>query len=168
MTTATITRTPGLRAAWREQLRAVWLGTRRELIATGLILGIPMLVAAIVAIYFGDSISMDPAEGYGWVAAALGVLLPLAVWKDEDRFGDSQLWILPVDHARHALVKVAAGWAVLMGLLAALLLWAVLLVVVSGGGLAGEETRLLITDPVAAGAGTGGLAELVWTAQWWQ
>ena len=24
------------------------------------------------------------------------------------------------------------------------------------------------TDPVAAGAGTGGLAELVWTAQWWQ
>ena len=104
---------------------------------------------------------------YLTVLAAL--LLPLVVWKGERRFGDTPLWPLPVDHRRHALVKVAAGWVWLMAILGAALVWVTLTVLASGGALGVDEVRLLIIDPVGATAGTPGATESVrWTTPWWE
>ena len=101
------------------------------------------------------------------VLAAL--LLPLVVWKGERRFGDTPLWSMPVDHRRHALLKVAAGWAWLLGILVVALVWATLTTVASGGSLGADEVRLLVLDPAGAIAGTPGAVESVnWTTPWWE
>ena len=109
----------------------------------------------------------DPPWGFFAVLAAL--LLPLVVWKCERRFGDTPLWSMPVDHRRHALLKVAAGWVWLLAILGAALVWATLTTLVSGGSLGVDEARLLVLDPAGAIAGTPGAVESVnWTTPWWE
>lgn len=108
----------------------------------------------------------DPGEPlWGFFA----VLLPLAVWKGERRFGDTPLWSMPVDHRRHALLKVAAGWVWLMAILGAALGWVTLTVLASGGILGVDEVRLLVLDPAGAAAGTpGAMASVNWSTPWWE
>ncbi len=114
-----------------------------------------------------SSIPGSPRGASFAVLAAL--LLPLVVWKGERRFGDTPLWSLPVDHRRHALLKVAAGWVWLLAILGAALVWVTLTVLASGGALGVDEVRLLILDPVGATAGTPGATESVrWTTPWWE
>ena len=60
----------------------------------------------------------------------LGLLLPIGVWKGEERFGPGFLWTLPVDRRRHALAKVFAGWVWLMGAVALFVLWLLALALV--------------------------------------
>jgi hypothetical protein len=112
----------------------------------------------------------DPGESnWSFFAVLAGLLLPLVVWKGERRFGDTPLWSMPVDHRRHALLKVAAGWVWLVAILGAALVWVTLTVLASGGVLGVDEVRLLVHDPVAAVAGTPGAMESVnWSTPWWE
>ena len=180
MTDSTVGRVPAMKAVWTEQLRVVGLAIRREgaLAALVLALGSLALVAfsrmpvlqAIVGQGEVGELVFDPGEPpWGFVAVLAALLLPRVVWKGERRFGDTPLWSLPVDHRRHALLKVAAGWVWLMAILGAALVWVTLTVLASGGVLGIDEVRLLILDPVGATAGTPGATESVrWTTPWWE
>ena len=171
-------RTPSLRAVAAEQLRTAGLAVRREALAGTLILALSTLVVA--ALYwvaslrslldesFVEGLILEPAQ-LGGVAVALAILFPLAVWKGERPFGESQLWTLPVDHRRHALTKVASGCVWLVALLGSAMLWLVIMVLISGGTLGTDEVHLLITDRVGAAAGVAGATESVrWSTPWWQ
>lgn len=179
MTESTVDRIPPVKAVWIEQLRAVGLAIRREgaLAALALVLGSVVLIAfsrmpALQAIVNEEMAELvfDPREsGGGFVAVLIALLLPLVVWKGERRFGDTPLWSMPVDHRRHTLFKVAAGWVWLLAILSAALVWVTLTVLASGGTLGVDEVRLLVLDPAGAAAGTPGAMESVnWTTPWWE
>ena len=180
MTDSTVGRIPAMKAVWIEQLRVVGLAIRRE----GALAGVVLAVGSLAVIAFarmpvlqaivdeGDvgELVFDPGEPpWGFVAVVAALLLPLVVWKGERRFGDTPLWSLPVDHRRHALLKVAAGWVWLLAILGAALACVTLTVLASGGVLGIEEVRLVVLDLVGASAGTPGATESVnWTTPWWE
>lgn len=179
MTDSTVDRIPPMKAVWIEQFRVVGLAIRREgaLAALALVLGSVVLIAfsrmpALQAIVNEEMAELvfDPNEsGGGFVAVLVALLLPLVVWKGERRFGDTPLWSMPVDHRRHALLKVAAGWVWLLAILGAALAWVALTVLASGGVMGVDEVRLLLHDPAGAAAGTPGAVESVnWTTLWWE
>jgi len=168
-----------MKAVWMEQLRVVGLAIRREAALAGLVLALGSIavigfrrIPALRAMVNGEmsELVFDPAGSPSVslpVFAAL--LLPLVVWKGERRFGDTPLWSMPVDHRRHVLLKVAAGWVWLLAILGAALVWVTLTTLASGGTLGVDETRLLVLDPAGAIAGTPGAVESVnWTTPWWE
>lgn len=173
-------RTPALGAVVREQVRAVGLAVRREAIALVILFGVPaafltvlILVPNAASIVFDsgqmEALTLDPGEGgWGILAAGIGLLCPLAVWKGERIFGYTQLWSLPVAHRRHALIKVGAGWVWLMTFLALGFVVLAAVSLLSGGSLGGEETRLLVPDPAAFMAGQLQPDAATWHTAWWQ
>jgi len=179
MTYSTVGRIPAMKAVWIEQLRVVGLAIRLEAALAALVLALGSVavvgfsrIPALQAIANEEMAELvfDPKESL-WISLAVvaALLLPLVVWKGERRFGDTPLWSMPVDHRRHALLKVAAGWLWLMAILGAALVWATLTTLASGGSLGVEEVRLLVLDPVGASAGTPGAVESVnWTTPWWE
>ena len=179
MTDSTAGRMPAMKAVWGEQLRVVGLAIRREgtLAALVLALGSLALIAfsrmpVLQAMVDGEvgQLVFDPGEPpWGFFAVLAALLLPFVAWKGERRFGDTPLWSMPVDHRRHALLKVAAGWVWLLAILSAALVWVTLTVLASGGTLGVDEVRLLVLDPAGAAAGTPGAMESVnWTTPWWE
>ena len=179
MTDSTAGRLPAMTTVWIEQLRVVGLAIRREGTLAALVLGLGSVamiafsrmpaLQAMVGEEMGKLV-FDPGEPpWGFFAVLAGLLFPLGVWKGERRFGDTPLWSLPVDHRRHALLKVAAGWVWLLAILGAALGWFTLTVLASGGALGIDEVRVLILDPAGAAAGTPGATESVnWTTPWWE
>jgi len=179
MTDSTAGRLPAMKTVWGEQLRVVGLAIRREgaLAALVLALGSLALIAfsrmpVLQAMVDGEvgQLVFDPGEPpWGFFAVLAALLLPFVVWKGERRFGDTPLWSMPVDHRRHALLKVAAGWVWLLAILGAALVWVTLTVLASGGTLGVDEVRLLVLDPAGVAAGTPGSMESVnWTTPWWE
>jgi hypothetical protein len=61
------------------------------------------------------------------------------VWKHDEPSRRAYLWSLPVDRARHTLVRVWSGWAWLMALVAVYVVWAMAVAVVSGGNIVINE-----------------------------
>ena len=143
---------PDLRAAATAQLKAVALAVRREVLVGGILFGAVLLAVVLSALAEGSSFAIGHIGGPGVVVGLAAFLFPIAVWKGEDRFGLSTLWTLPVDHARHAFVKVAAGWVWVMALTTASLLSLVLAVLLTGGSIEQESTRWLVDASAPAGA----------------
>ncbi len=181
MTDATAERTPAFRAVWREQLRITGLSIQREVVIAATLLGLFCLAGvvlarfpALLALMGEESLAdfrLDPAEpGFGLWGVFAALLLPLLVWKGERPFGDTPIWSLPVDHRRHTLTKVAAGWVWLMVILGGALLSVVLATLAGGGALGVDEVRRLIIDGTRfPGPGaTGATREVAWTTPWWE
>lgn len=161
---------PEARTVVTEQAWAVGLAVRRELLAAGAFLVSLLLALTIIGLAPGLAVQIDidgpivlnPEDALGYMAVIVGLVFPLAVWKGEAPFGDTQLWTLPVDRQRHALIKVGAGWAWLTGLIAAGMLCLALGVLVSGGSVGESGTRLLFVD------GPGTTRPVPWSTPWWQ
>ena len=179
MTDSTVGRMPAMKAVWMEQLRVVGLAIRREGALAGLVATLGSIavigfsrIPALQAMVNGEmsELVLSPGDAGGSsLAVLMALLLPLVVWKGERRFGDTPLWSMPVDQRRHALLKLAAGWVWLLGILGAALVWATLTTLASGGSLGVNEVRLLVLDPAGAIAGTPGAVESVnWTTPWWE
>jgi hypothetical protein len=180
MTDVSARRAPEPGTVWREQLRVTGLAVRLEAgLALGalalLLLGGVLLVRvpALSALSGDPSPAtdlFDPAEpGFGFVGVLTALILAVLVWKGERPYGDSPLWSLPVDHRRHMLTKVAAGWSWLMAIVGAAYLGLVLAVIGAGGELGAEEIRPLIIDSGAFFAGLpGGTRDVAWTTPWWE
>lgn len=176
MSTTAVPSPPTARTVVVEQLRTVGLAVRREIAVIGAGLLLLVLTMGVVALSPDLQVQIDAdmglhlnPEDLGYLAAMVAVLAPLAIWKGETPWGDTQLWSLPVDRPRHALAKVGAGWVWLMGLVAAGLLALCAAALLSGGGPGIETTRLLVVDAVAAEAGgAAGTAAVAWTTPWWQ
>lgn len=171
MNDQTMTRRPSVGAVVGEQLRSVGLAIRRESVAAGVLLTGALLLTVVVQARMaaaGAIMNLDPGKEWGVIAGALALLFPLVVWKGEKAFGDTPLWLLPVDHRRHMLTKTAAGWLWLMAFLVVGLLFVALLMRLSGGTI-GVEPRFLLLDPAAAKAGAAGATQVVlWTTPLWQ
>ena len=180
MTDATVERTPAFRAVWREQLHVVGLSIQREVVIAAALLGLFCLAGVVLARFpallalMGEGsladFRLDPAQpGFGLWGVVAALLFPLLVWKGERPYGDTPIWSLPVDHRRHALTKVAAGWVWLMAFLGGALLCVVLAVLAGGGALGVDEVRQLITDRTGFLDGAAGATrDVAWTTRWWE
>lgn len=176
MSSATMPDPPAGRAFIVEQVRAVGLATRRELVILGAGFGLLVLSMAVIALFPAVRVQIDAEmaldlnpEDLGYLTWVVAIFAPLAVWKGETPWGDSQLWCLPVEHPRHALAKVGAGWVWLMGVVAVGSVALGAAALLSGGGLGVETTRLVVVDPIAARAGgAAGTSPMPWTSPWWQ
>lgn len=172
MTNPAAGRIPPKRTVAEEQFRVVGLAARREMLAVCAVLVIPFVAIPLLPL-FGASVDIPPGEtlppgNLGILALLVAVLSPLAVWKGERTFGESQLWTLPVDHGPHARAKVAAGWLWLMAIVALGLLAICGVVLLVDGTLGEEVTRRLIVDPAgAAGGDPGALRDVLWSTPWW-
>jgi len=136
----------------REQVRAVALALRVPAMAAlaVLVLGSGLAIGEFItgggAVDFAPELSMVPAF--------VGLLFPIGVWKGENRFGTSFLWLLPVDRRQHALAKVAAGWVCLMVTVLFFLVWLFVLSLVTGGNILGEHAVQLLPSTVIPEART--------------
>lgn len=125
------------------QLHLIAANLRRPvLVAAGLVtIGTVFLVMNAVG-DDGRRIAFHPE--YSVLPGLFGLLFPVAVWLGDDRAGTGFFWTLPVDRRMHALVRVAAGWAWLMGAVALFVAWLLTLALATGGNVLGEETRLVL------------------------
>ncbi|HEX2092566.1 MAG TPA: hypothetical protein VHG28_09205 [Longimicrobiaceae bacterium] len=141
--------TPRPRDVLREQLRAVGLALRVPAAATVALVGLVTLLLTAELLREGGRVDFHPE--HQMLPSVVGLLLPIAVWRGEARFGAGFLWTLPVERRRHALARVFAGWAWLMAAIALFVLWLLAFTLLSGGSLLAEETlRLLPSYSVRA------------------
>jgi hypothetical protein len=120
------------------QIRIVGFSPRGPVLAAIAVVALAALLITIESLRRGEVIPFHP-EHQMW-PGIVGLLLPIAVWRGEERFGAGFLWTLPVDRRRHALAKVFAGWVWLMGGVALFVLWSLVLTLLSGGNILAEET----------------------------
>lgn len=135
--------TPAWRSVAAEQFRAVGTAIQGPVAVAGALVVTGATLLAVLAMRYGEGIAVGPE--FAFVVALAAPLLPIAVWKGEYRCRRSYLASLPVDPTRHALVKVAAGWAWLMVLVGAFTLLMLALAAVTGGGM-GVHSGNALTD----------------------
>ena len=145
MTAPPLHAVPATNAVAREQLRAVGHAVRVEvLLVLGLLL-VFLVLSVLTAIRAANDPNMNVGFMYGPAAciptSILALLLPFGVWRGEEPSRRDYHWSMPVDQTRHTLAKVFFGWAWLMLLVVAyvvflLLLWA------NATFLAGEPVRV--------------------------
>lgn len=124
------------------QLHAVRIDLRMSArITFALLAAVSLLVG--VEILTGDGIFHFHPE-HSTLPGLIGLVLPAAVWRHEDRFGAAFLWTVPVDRAQHALLKVLAGWIWLIGAVALFVLWLLAVTLASGVTPFTEETRSVL------------------------
>jgi hypothetical protein len=138
MTTTTLHSGPRTRDVLMAQIRAVGLPPRGRVLAVMAVVALAMMLITIGSLNRGEVIAVHP-ERQMW-PGVVGLLLPIVIWRGEERFGASFLWTLPVDRWRHALAKVFAGWVWLMGGVALFVLWSLALILLSRGDILAEET----------------------------
>lgn len=150
--------------ALREQLSAVAGMLRVPAFASGAVLTAIAALAAYEAFESGARYGFRPE--LSMLPGMAGLLLPIAVWRGEDRFGPGFFWTLPVDRRVHALLRVCAGWVWLMAAVALLVLGHLLLTLISGGNVLAAETLLLLPTPVFSEGGAvtaDALQAVTWT-----
>jgi hypothetical protein len=150
--TQTVSRTPPrLGDVLREQVRATGVALRWPAGAAAVLMALATVLVAAESIASGGAVDFRPE--LSMLPGMAGLLLPIAVWWREERFGDAFLWTLPVDRRTHALAKAFAGWAWLMGAVALFVLWLAALTVLTGGSFLAEETLRLLPSPVLPSPG---------------
>ena len=137
---------PRLRVVLLEQLRATGFALRRAALIAGSLVALITFVVVLQGVTRTTAIDL-----YEWPTlfpGLVGVLLPIAVWARDERFGPGFLWTLPVDRRRHAFTKVGAGWVWLMAAIALFVLWHIVLTLASGGRIMPPETVHVLTTPL--------------------
>ncbi|HEX8395051.1 MAG TPA: hypothetical protein VF665_22080 [Longimicrobium sp.] len=146
----------------RAQIRAVGLALRGPAMVAG---GVLVLATALAVADMRGSTGFNFHPERWMVPGLSGLLLPMAVWRGEERFGPGFLWTLPVDRRGHALAKVGAGWVWLMAAVALFVLWLLAVALASGGNVLGPETLRMI--PPLPYPGDGGLNPAAITPTAW-
>lgn len=149
---------PRRRDVLAEQIRAV-----------ALVLRVPALLA-LTGIVFATAINLwDYLNGHGGVGfepelsmlpGMVGALLPVGIWKRDERIGGGFFWTMPVDRRQHALLKVCAGWMCLMLVIGIFMLWLLALAVLTGGNIVAPQELLLLPSSVVPPAGALNAADL--------
>jgi hypothetical protein len=136
MTSISLHPVPSTRAVVRREIQSVGIGLRRERIAFVALLAAGLILAAMAAYrarargWLDTRVDFAPEAAIPMAFAA--ALLPLFVWRDEDRRRRAYLWSMPVDTTTHSLAKVIGGWAWMMIGVAAYLIFINLVSVVTG------------------------------------
>jgi hypothetical protein len=118
MTSTSLHPTPRLATIAREQLRAVGIGMRRESMFFLALLVFFAVLGISAALKQAGTTGHHGSSSYGPEAAVpmalLGLLIPLAAWRDEGPARRAYHWAMPMARTPHALTKLLAGWAWLM------------------------------------------------------
>lgn len=131
----------------REQFKAIALSLHLPAIGVGF-LGTVVTMLAFADFLRGRG-GVEFAPELSLIPAFAGLLLPIALWRTEQRFGPGFFWTLPVDRTRHALAKIFAGWLLLMIAVTLFVLWLLVLALITKGNITGDEIiRLLPTSTV--------------------
>jgi hypothetical protein len=139
---------PRWRDVLREQFHVIGLALRIPmLLALAFGAGITLLLVMVAARgNWPPGIHAEPIE----LPGIAGALFPLFVWAREERFGPGFFRTLPVDHGRHVLARIVAGWLWLMVGVALFSLAVVVITLVAGGSLAPVETIHVLDAPLAS------------------
>lgn len=167
---------PAARAIIAEQFRLPIMSARRE----------AALVAAL-AVFVGAGLLLEGWQGgrampfhpdpFALPALLMALLVPLVLWKDQRGSSADHFWALPVGHGRHALLRIAAGWAWTILLLMAAMLGLLVIALATGGSFGANEQRLVATGGEAATAAQGVIVPMPeahelrlihFTTPWWQ
>jgi hypothetical protein len=135
-----------------EQILAVGLALRVPALAATVLVGLATLHVTTVVLVSGGGFDFRPEASM--LPGMAGLLLPIGVWKGEERFGAGFLWTLPVDRRQHALAKVCAGWVWLMVTVALFVLWMLAISLLSGGNILAEVTLHLLPSLDVPAMGT--------------
>jgi hypothetical protein len=138
MTSITYHSAPRARNVLLAQIRAVGVEPQGPALVAMAVVALAALFITIERLKTGEAIAFHP--GRQMLPGIVGLLLPIAVWRGEERIGASFLWTLPVDRRRHALAKVFAGWVWMMGGITLFVLWLLALTLLSGGSIFAVET----------------------------
>src|SRR5688572_33046967 len=126
----------------REQFKAIALSLHLPA------LGVAFLATVVTMLAFADFLrgrgGVEFAPELSMIPAFAGLLLPIALWQGEKRFGPGFFWTLPVDRTRHALAKVFAGWLVLMIAVTLFVLWLLILALITKGNITSDEMIQLL------------------------
>jgi len=152
MTSTTFHSAPRTRAVLLAQIRAVGFAPRGPVLVAIAVVAVATLLITIESLKRGEVIPFQPQRQM--LPGLVGLLLPIVVWRGEERFGTSFLWTLPVDRWRHALAKVFAGWVWLMGGIALFVLWSLALTLLSRGNIHAEETLRVLRSISIPASGT--------------
>lgn len=120
---------PRLRDVLIEQVRVAWIGLRTPALVGVALAAVPTIVA-LPTLTRGGPLNINGWPT--WVPGIIGALLPIAVWRKDERFGPGFLWTLPVDRQRHAFTKVLAGWLWLVAGVGVFLSWLFVMASISG------------------------------------
>lgn len=125
------------------QVRKVGRILRPELIGLALLMGLILLLGSSLMFLDGDA--LDYPEELDFVIPLAAFILPFRLWRGERLFGGAELWTLPVERQKHALLRIAAGaiWVVLLVVVVVVIFN--LLAMVSGGTTAAESHRLFLS-----------------------
>ncbi|HEY0093721.1 MAG TPA: hypothetical protein VGB96_05325, partial [Archangium sp.] len=155
--------TPAAGAVLREQVSAVGLALRVPALGAFALLLLATALTLRHRLETGEPLDFRPELTL--LPGLAGLLLPLAVWKGEPRFGPAFFWTLPVERRQHALTKVFAGWLWLMAAVALFLLWMLGLTLLTGGNVLGEVTLNLV-DSTLTVPGVGEVPQTLRAVQW--
>ena len=164
MTNAELHPTPRLGQVMREQLSVTALSLRLPAIVLAAIAGLVTMLA--IADFLRGRGGVEFAPQLSVIPALAAVLVPIAVWQSEKRFGPGFLWALPVDRARHALAKIFAGWVVLMIAVTAFVLWLLILTLITKGRISGDQMIQLLPasyDPFVSAVDPSTLRAIRWS-----
>jgi hypothetical protein len=139
---AALHHTPRRGRVFLAQLHLIAANLRRPALVAAAPVTLGTVLLVIDAGDDGRRIAFHPE--YSALPGLFGLLLPVGLWLGEDRAGTGFFWTLPVDRRLHALVRVAAGWAWLMGTVALFVAWLLTLALATGGNVLGEETRSVL------------------------
>ena len=157
-------RTPAWRAVLVEQFRVLGLSMRGELV----LLVVLMTAVSIAATPgHGNAINFRPENNI--ILAALAGLLPFVVWRGRDQLEGGTFFTMPVEHRRHALARVAAGWVWMLILVAGVLAWLAALVVASGGNFGNPGSTYFLLQGAQSGqiVERSALREFEWVTPAW-
>jgi len=151
---------------------------KEQTLTVGLALRPLGIGAAILLLIFGayglydnmvepNAVVMLPAALLLYLSL-VGIVLPFFASRGSVTPFRSEIpWTLPVDRARHALIRVTGGWFWLMVAVAVLLVWAVGIPLLSGGALVAPRPYLVapFTDPRPLDPSS--LPTVLWSVPWW-
>lgn len=162
---------PTTGAVLKEQTWAVGLALRRLGIGVGILLivfGVYGLYDNLIGgVHKGTPVVGLPADFLIYLSL-VGLGLPIFIRRGPvTPFRAGIPWTLPVERARHALLRVGGGWLWLMAAVAILLLWGVGIPFLSGGALVEPQTLLVapFTDPRPMDPAS--LPTVLWSMPWW-
>lgn len=152
MTTIQLHRVPRLSHVIREQFKAVAMSLHLPAIAVG---GLATVVTALaMSDFLRGRGGVEFAPQLSLIPALAGLVLPVAVWRGERRFGPGFLWTLPVDRTKHALAKVLAGWMLLMIAVTLFVAWLLILALITKGNVSSEAVINLLPSSIIPRPGT--------------
>lgn len=135
MSTRTLHPRPSLGAVAREQMRAVALAVRPEMLLLAGLLALATGMILYQQARFGRPLGFDFLPQMATPLLFLAFLVPLSVWKDDAPSRRGYHLSMPVERSWHQLTKNASGWLWLMAGLAVYLLWTWMMAALTDGDL---------------------------------